>query len=66
MDNARLHKTPRTRELIEATVTALMFLPAYSPNYNPVEHDLISNIKRKREYNPEKSIIGTKIVIYKS
>ena len=55
MDNARLHKTPRTRELIEATGTALMFLPSYSPDYNPVEHDF-ANIKRKREYHPEKSI----------
>ena len=56
MDNARLHKTPRTRELIEAVGTELMFLPPYSPDYNPVEHDLVSNIKRKREYHLEKSI----------
>ncbi len=55
MDNARLHKTPRTRELIEATGAALMFLPPYSPDYNPVEHDF-ANIKRKREYHPETSI----------
>ena len=55
MDNARLHKTPRTRELIEATGAALMFLPLYSPDYNPVEHDF-ANIKRKREYDPETSI----------
>lgn len=55
MDNARLHKTPRTRELIEAVGAKLMFLPPYSPDYNPVEHDF-ANIKRKREYHPEKSI----------
>ncbi len=55
MDNARLHKTPRTRELIEATGAELMFLPPYSPDYNPIEHDF-ANIKRKREYYPEKSI----------
>ena len=55
MDNARLHKTPRTRELIEASGVELMFLPPYSPDYNPIEHDF-ANIKRKREYYPEKSI----------
>lgn len=55
MDNARLHKTPRTRELIAATGVELMFLPPYSPDYNPIEHDF-ANIKRKREYHPEKSI----------
>ena len=48
MDNARLHKTPRTRELIQATGAELMFLPPYSPDYNPIEHDF-ANIKRKRE-----------------
>ena len=32
-----------------------MFLPPYSPDYNPIEHDF-SNIKRKREYDPDKSI----------
>ena len=55
MDNARLHKTPRTRDLIEASGAELMFLPPYSPDYNPIEHDF-ANIKRKREYHPEKSI----------
>lgn len=55
MDNARLHKTPCPRELIEASGAELMFLPPYSPDYNPIEHDF-ANIKRKREYHPEKSI----------
>ena len=52
MDNARLHKTPDTRELIETAGAELMFLPPYSPDYNPIEHDF-ANIKRKREYHPE-------------
>ena len=55
LDNARLHKTPQTRQLIEASGASLMFLPPYSPDYNPIEHDF-ANIKRKREYHPEKSI----------
>jgi putative transposase len=46
MDNARLHKTRRAQELIEASGAQLMFLSPYSPDYNPIEHDLVSNIKR--------------------
>ena len=34
LDNARLHKTPRTRVLIEGSGASLMFLPPYSPDYN--------------------------------
>ena len=51
LDNARLHKTPRTRQLIEGCGASLMFLPPYSPDYNPIEHDF-ANIKRHREYQP--------------
>ena len=55
LDNARLHKTHQTRELIEAAGALLMFLPPYSPDYNPIEHDF-ANIKRIREYQSQKSI----------
>ncbi|RKU12653.1 hypothetical protein C6501_10705 [Candidatus Poribacteria bacterium] len=53
MDNAPIHRTKCTRELIEATTGAeLLFLPPYSPDYNPIEHDF-ANIKRLREYNAD-------------
>ena len=48
LDNARIHKTRRTRELIEASGAEILFLPPYSPDYNPIEHDF-ANIKRLRE-----------------
>ena len=54
-DNARIHKMPRTRELIEASGAEILFLPPYSPDYNPIEHDF-ANIKRLREYNADISI----------
>ena len=50
LDNAKIHKTRRTRELIEASGAEILFLPPYSPDYNPIEHDF-ANIKRLREYN---------------
>ncbi len=52
MDNTRIHKTQLTRQLIEASVAELLFLPPYSPDYNPIEHDF-ANIKRLREYNAD-------------
>ncbi len=38
MDNARFHKSPQTKELIEAAGCTLLFLPPYSPDLNPIEH----------------------------
>ena len=52
METARIHKTERTREQIEAVGAELLFLPAYSPDYNPIEHDF-ATIKRLREYNAD-------------
>ena len=50
-----LHKTSRTRPLIEATGASLLFLPPYSPDDNPIEHDF-ANIKRRGEYNPDATL----------
>ena len=50
MDNAPFHKSPKTHELIEGTGATLLFLPPYSPDLNPIEHDF-ATLKRLREYN---------------
>lgn len=55
LDNAKIHKTRQTRELIEASGAEVLFLPPYSPDYNPIEHDF-ANIKRLREYNADITI----------
>ncbi|MYC74213.1 IS630 family transposase [Candidatus Poribacteria bacterium] len=55
LDNAKIHKTRRTRQLIEASGAEVLFLSPYSPDYNPIEHDF-ANIKRLREYNADISI----------
>lgn len=55
LDNAMLHKTSQTRALIDETGASLLFLPPYSPDYNPIEHDF-ANIKRKREYHPDSTL----------
>ena len=37
MDNLSSHRRPRVRELIEGAAARLVFLPAYSPDLNPIE-----------------------------
>jgi len=37
MDNLSSHRGPRVRELIEAWGCELLYLPAYSPDLNPIE-----------------------------
>lgn len=37
MDNLSAHKAQRVRELIEARGARLVYLPPYSPDFNPIE-----------------------------
>jgi hypothetical protein len=39
-DNPRVHKSERVRELIERTGVELLYLPPYSPDFNPIEKSL--------------------------
>jgi transposase len=49
MDNLSAHKPRRIRELIEQQGCELLYLPAYSPDYNPIEEAFskIKNLLRK-------------------
>jgi transposase len=38
MDNLSSHKGPRVRALVEACGARLLFLPPYSPDFNPIEN----------------------------
>ena len=37
LDNVRFHHRESIRELVEATGAHVLFLPAYSPEFNPIE-----------------------------
>jgi transposase len=37
MDNLQPHKHPRVRQAIEAAGATLVYLPPYSPDFNPIE-----------------------------
>ena len=55
MDNATFHKSNKSKALIEEKGAALLFLPPYSPDLNPIEQDF-GALKKIRQYNHEKSI----------
>jgi len=38
IDNARFHKSKTVIKLIEAVGCRIVFLPPYSPDFNPIEH----------------------------
>lgn len=44
MDNLRVHKSTRVRQLIEEAGAQLLFLPAYSPDFSPIE-ETFSKVK---------------------
>ena len=45
MDNATFHKTQKTREILEESGHELIFLPPYSPDFNPIEKHF-ANLKK--------------------
>jgi transposase len=45
MDNLNAHKGERIKELIEERGCELVYLPPYSPDFNPIE-EAFSKIKR--------------------
>jgi transposase len=51
MDNLSVHKSRRVKELIEQKGAALLFLPPYSPAFNPIEgvFSKLKGILRKAE-----------------
>ena len=55
MDNALFHKTTNTRRVIEKAGAILLYLPPYSPDLNPIEHDFAA-LKKNRQYNHTKTL----------
>ncbi len=46
VDNLSAHKGERVRELVEARGCSLLFLPAYSPDFSPIE-EAFSKLKAR-------------------
>ena len=57
MDNLSSHKGPRVREMVEAAGARLLYLPPYSPDFNPIEM-AFSKLKALLRKAAERSIAG--------
>ncbi len=59
MDNLSAHKGERVRELVEARGCALLFLPPYSPDLNPIEEAFskAKGLLRKAEARSREALI---------
>jgi transposase len=57
MDNLSAHKVPGVRQAIEAAGARLLYLPPYSPDFNPIEQ-LFAKLKALLRKAGERSVAG--------
>ena len=57
LDNLSSHKAPTVRAAIEASGARLLFLPPYSPDFNPIEQ-AFSKLKAHLRKAAERTIHG--------
>jgi transposase len=59
MDNLSAHRPKRIRELIEQHGCELLYLPAYSPDYNPIEEAFakIKNLLRNAAARSKETLV---------
>jgi transposase len=59
MDNLSAHRPKRIKELIEQHGCRLLYLPAYSPDYNPIEEAFakIKDLLRKAAARSKEALI---------
>ena len=57
MDNLSSHKGPRVSKLIEAAGARLLYLPPYSPDFNPIEN-AFSKLKALLRKAAERTVEG--------
>jgi transposase len=59
MDNLSAHRPKRIREMIEQRGCELLYLPAYSPDYNPIEEAFakIKNLLRKAAARSKEALV---------
>ena len=68
MDNASIHHCQGISDMINGVGALLMYLPPYSPEYNPIE-ELFSKLKttvKMYEKNGESNEMDTESIVYAS
>jgi transposase len=51
-DNLNVHKSIKAREAVEAAGCRVVFLPSYSPDFNPIEHAFAKTKQALRRIGP--------------
>ena len=66
LDNLSVHKSPRAQAAIEAVGCTLRFLPAYSPDFNPIEQAFskLKHLLRQAEARTVETILTATEVAY--
>jgi transposase len=59
IDNLSAHKSERVRELIEAAGCEVLYLPPYSPDFNPIEEAFskIKNLLRTAQARSREALV---------
>ena len=59
MDNLGAHRPKKVRELIEQRGAKLLYLPSYSPDYNPIEEAFakVKNLLRKTAARTREALV---------
>ena len=65
MDNAAFHKTAQTKKIFEDSPYDLLYLPPYSPDFNPVE-TVFANIKKRKQFAPHNTSLDSLVNMYNS
>lgn len=60
LDNLGAHKSEKVKQLIESRAASVIFLPAYSPDFNPIEEAFskIKGLLRKAEARSRERLMG--------
>jgi putative transposase len=64
MDRASFHRKTRPEEICKKRGVFLLYLPPYSPDYNPIEKTWANMKKNLRDAAPLRELIETAIYAY--
>lgn len=63
MDNAPFHKKKEIKEITDKHGHHLLFLPPYSPDFNPIEKTF-AHLKKQRQYAPKDTTLDQIVKAY--
>lgn len=64
-DNARFHKKTELEAIAQEHGHHILFLPPYSPDFNPIENDF-ATLKKQRQNAPQDTTIEQLIAMYRN